>query len=191
MAIYQKFGLTVALAGMAVALSGCGTPPVPLTKNFAESSQYKVRAAGHWDAMSRDVAARTRDNLARAGVSDDTPLYVALPANASAFDTGFRDLLITRLIDAGAKVQAAPSQQLEVTYNAQVVKTEGHANVGGYSDEQHVSSSNTEVILTTTVTSNGRFVSRESDVYYLANVDVPLFAKTTHFRPVNMKVVAQ
>ncbi|QIL82974.1 hypothetical protein G7047_25825 [Diaphorobacter sp. HDW4A] len=191
MAIYQKLGLAVAVAGMAVALTGCGTPPVPLTKNFAESSQYKVRAAGHWDAMSRDVAARTRDNLARSGFNADAPLYVALPPNASAFDNGFRDLLITRLIDAGAKVQAVPSQQLEVTYNAQVVKTAGHANVGGYSDEPHSSSSNTEVILTTTVTNNGMFVSRESDVYYLANVDVPLFAKSTHFRPVNMKVVGQ
>ena len=107
MAIYQKLGLAVAVAGMAVALTGCGTPPVPLTKNFAESSQYKVRAAGHWDAMSRDVAARTRDNLARAGFNADTPLYVTLAPNASAFDAGFRDLLITRLIELALERHAA------------------------------------------------------------------------------------
>ena len=91
----------------------------------------------------------------------------------------------------GVKVQSTPSQQLEVTYNAQVVKTPGHANVGAYTEEPDASGSNTEVILTTTVTNNGLFVSRESDVYYLANADVPLFAKSTHFRPVNMKVVGQ
>lgn len=191
MAIYKKLGLAVAVAGMAVTLTGCGTPPVPLTKNFAKSSQYKVRAAGHWDAMSRDVAERTRDNLTRSGFNAGTPVYVTLAPNASAFDTGFRDLLITRLIDSGVKVQSTPSQQLEVTYNAQVVKTPGHANVGAYTEEPDASGSNTEVILTTTVTNNGLFVSRESDVYYLANADVPLFAKSTHFRPVNMKVVGQ
>ena len=191
MAIYKKLGLAVAVAGMAVTLTGCGTPPVPLTKNFAESSQYKVRAAGHWDAMSRDVAERTRDNLARSGFNAGTPVYVTLAPNASAFDTGFRDLLITRLIDSGVKVQSTPSQQLEVTYNAQVVKTPGHANVGAYTEEPDASGSNTEVILTTSVTNQGMFVSRESDVYYLANADVPLFAKSTHFRPVNMKVVGQ
>ncbi len=191
MAIYKKLGLGLAVAGMAAALTGCGTPPVPLTKNFAESSQYKVRAAGHWDAMSRDVAERTRENLARSGMNPDTPLFVTLPQNASAFDTGFRDLLITRLIDAGAKVQTAPGSPLEVTYNAQVVKTPGHANVGIYTEEQSAAGSNTEVILTTTVTNNGLFVSRETDVYYLANADVPLFAKSSHYRPTNMKVVGQ
>ena len=191
MAIYKKLGLAAAVAGLAVVLTGCGTPPVPLTKNFAKSSQYKVRAAGHWDAMSRDVAAQTRGDLARVGINPDTPLHVALPQNASTFDLGFRDLLVTRLVDAGAKVLNTPSQAREVTYNAQVIKTTGHANVGVQTEEVQPYGSNTELILTTTVTNKGQFVSRTTDVYYLANADLPLFAKQSHFSPVNMKVVAQ
>ncbi|WP_353235641.1 hypothetical protein [Diaphorobacter ruginosibacter] len=190
MAIYQKLGLAAAVAGLAAALTGCAAP-VPLAKNFETTSQYKVRAAGHWDAMSYDVAAQTRASLARAGFADNTPLYVALPPNPSAFDAGFRDLLITRLTDAGAHVQSTPGQRLEVTYHTQVVKTPGHANVGAYSEEGHPSGSNTEVILTVSITHDGQYVSRATDVYYLANADVPLFAKPSQMRPVNMKVVSQ
>lgn len=190
MAMNKKLGLAAAVAGLAAVLTGCA-PPVPLTKNFEETSQYKVRAAGHWDAMSHDVAAQTREGLARSGFAADTPLYVAMPQNPSPFDAGFRDLLITRLTDAGAKVYTTPNQRLEVTYHAQVVKTPGHANVGIYTEETHPSGSNTEVILTTTVTHAGQYVSRKTDVYYLANADVPLFAKPSPMRPVDMKVVGQ
>ena len=83
-----------------------------------------------------------------------------------------------------------PSQALEVPYNAQVIKTTGHANVGVQTEEVQPYGSNTELILTTTVTNKGQFVSRTTDVYYLANADLPLFAKQSHFSPVNMKVVA-
>ncbi|QNP47476.1 hypothetical protein [Diaphorobacter aerolatus] len=191
MAIYKKLGLAVAVAGVAVALSGCGTPPVPLTKNFGETSQNKVRAAGHWDALSQDAASQTHDMLLRSGFAADTPVYVAMPANPSSFDAAFRELLITRLTDTGVKVYTDPNQRLQVTYHAHVVKTSGHANVGVYTEEAHPSGSNTEVILTTSVTHNGQYVARKTDVYYLANADVPLFAKPNHMRPVNVKVVGQ
>ena len=36
---------------------------------------------------------------------------------------------------------------------------------------------NTELILTTTVTRDGQYVARKTDVYYLENVDTPLFMR--------------
>jgi len=50
---------------------------------------------------------------------------------------------------------------------------------------------NTELILTTTVTRDGQYVARKTDVYYLENVDTPLFMRPSYYRAVNMKVVSQ
>lgn len=49
---------------------------------------------------------------------------------------------------------------------------------------------NTEMILTTTVTRGGQYVARKTDVYYLENADTPLFMRPS-YRNVNMKVVSQ
>jgi hypothetical protein len=49
---------------------------------------------------------------------------------------------------------------------------------------------NTEMILTTTVARGGQYLARKTDVYYLENVDAPLFMRSS-YRNVNMKVVAQ
>lgn len=48
----------------------------------------------------------------------------------------------------------------------------------------------TEMILTTTVAKGGQFLVRKTDVYYLENVDTPLFMRPS-YRNINMKVVAQ
>jgi hypothetical protein len=50
---------------------------------------------------------------------------------------------------------------------------------------------NTELILTTTVTRGGQYVARKTDVYYLENADTPLFLRPAHYKHVNMKVVSQ
>ena len=50
---------------------------------------------------------------------------------------------------------------------------------------------NTELILTTTVTRGGQYVARKTDVYYLENADTPLFMRPSYYKNVNMKVVSQ
>lgn len=122
MAIYKKFGLALAVAGLALATAGCSHAPIPLAKNFELTSEYKVRSAGHWEILSRDVVSQTRDGLNQAGYQFDTPIYVSAPQNASAFDLAFRDFLITHLVQSGAKVYDTPGQGLEITYNTQVVR---------------------------------------------------------------------
>ena len=49
---------------------------------------------------------------------------------------------------------------------------------------------NTEMILTTTVSRGGQYLVRKTDVYYLENADTPLFLRPS-YRNVNMKVVSQ
>lgn len=121
MSFTKALGWTVA-AGAAFVLAGCGSAPIPLSKNFELTSQYKVRSAGHWELLSRDVVAQTRATLEKAGYAPNTPLHVAAPAQPSAFDLGFRDFLITEFVQEGASVQQGPGATLEVSYNTQVVR---------------------------------------------------------------------
>src|SRR5690606_21658765 len=66
-----------ATAAAALALAGCGSAPIPLAKNFELTSQHKVRSAGHWELLSRDVVAQTRATLGQVGYGQESPLHVA------------------------------------------------------------------------------------------------------------------
>ncbi|WP_042425595.1 hypothetical protein [Comamonas granuli] len=122
MAFSRAVSLAV-LAGAVATMVGCANrAPIPLAENFELTVQPKVRSAGHWELVSRDVVAQTLATLERAGVAPGTPLHVALPPNPSAFDVGFRDFLITQLVQSGAVVDQMPGQALDVTYHAQLVR---------------------------------------------------------------------
>jgi hypothetical protein len=218
------------LAGAVATMVGCANrAPIPLAENFELTVQPKVRSAGHWELVSRDVVAQTLATLDKAGVAPGTAVHVALPPNPSAFDVGFRDFLITKLVQSGAVVQQMPGQTLDVTYHAQVVRhnserphfipgqftmlTAGLMAAYGLRHE-HLDAqllaglglavaadygasinsggpTNTEMILTTTVMRGGQYLARKTDVYYLENVDTPLFMRPPTIKSVNMKVVSQ
>ena len=111
------------LASAVASLVGCATrAPIPLAENFELTVQPKVRSAGHWDLVSRDVVAQTLSSLDKAGVAPNTQLHVALPDGASQFEKGFRDFLITKMVQSGVPVQENPGQTLNVTYKTQVVR---------------------------------------------------------------------
>lgn len=243
----------MALAAAAATLAGCATKsPIPLADNFPLTTQAKVRSAGHWDALSTDVVGQTLTSLRGNQATAGAPMVVGLPANPSAFDVGFREFLVTKLVQNGQDVRMHPMEMagtnvqtgtclspatcntdaLEVTYKTQVVRhnsnrphfvpnqftmiTAGLMAAYGLRLE-HIDAkligalglaaaadygasvnsggpTNTELILTTTVSSKGRFLSRKTDVYYLENADAPLFMQppaTVAPRAVNLKVVSQ
>ncbi|MBS0467138.1 MAG: hypothetical protein JSS31_12620 [Proteobacteria bacterium] len=228
MSFIKALGWTAA-AGAVFALAGCGSAPIPLSNNFELTNQYKVRSAGHWELVSRDVVAQTRATLEKAGYAATTPMHVVAPAQSSAFDLGFRDFLITEFVQGGATVQQNPGAVLEVSYNTQLVRhnsdrphfipgqftmlaggimaayglrhehldTKLLATLGLTTALDYVNSinsggpTNTELILTTTVSRAGQYVARKTDVYYIENADTPLFLLPSHYRAVNMKVVSQ
>ena len=214
MSLIKALGLSAAAAA-ALALAGCGSAPIPLAKNFEQTSQHKVRSAGHWELLSSDVVEQTRASLAQIGFGQDAPLHVALPPNPSSFDLAFRDFLITEMVQGGAIVHQQPGAGLEVSYHTQLVRHNSDrphfipgmftmlaAGVGAAYGlrHEHVDAkilaglglavaadyansinsggpTNTEMILTTTVSRNGQYVARKTDVYYLENVDTPLFMR--------------
>ncbi len=209
-------------AGVAL-LAACSTSPIPVSENFPLTVQPKVRSAGHWNLLSKDVIGQTLETLSKVGTV--SPLYVALPANASPFDTAFREFLITELVKAGRVVQQSPDRAIEVSYQTQVVRhnsprphfvpgqftmiTAGLYAMYGLSTESveaklagglglaaaadTIASINsggpthTELILTTTVSTGGRYLARKTDVYYVEEEDATLFASV--LPPRTVKVV--
>ena len=229
MAFLKRVGLAALVGSMAVRAGGAATAPIPLSENFALTVQPKVRSAGHWELVSRDVAAQTLATLGQAGMAPNTQLHVALPANPSAFDLAFRDFLITQLVQSGAPVLQLPGQALQVTYHTQVVRhnserphfipgrftmiaagvmaayglrnahldaqllgTLGLAGAADYvASADSGGPTHTEMVLTTTVTHDGQYIARKTDVYYLQNADTPLFLRPSYPQQINMRVVSQ
>ena len=105
-------------AGVAL-LTACTTAPIPVSENFPLTVQPKVRSAGHWNILSKDVVAQTLDTLSKVGST--AHLYVALPPQASDFDRAFREFLITELVKSGRVVMQRPDNAMEVSYQTQVV----------------------------------------------------------------------
>ncbi len=228
MSLIKALGVS-ALAAATLALAGCGSAPIPLAKNFEMTSQHKVRSAGHWELLSRDVVAQTRGTLGKVGYGQDAPLHVALPPHPSAFDLAFRDFLITEMVQGGAVVHQQPGAGLEVSYHTQLVRHNSdrpHFIPGKYTmiaaglmaayglRHEHIDAqllgalgltaaadfassissggpTNTEMILTTTVTRGGQYIARKTDVYYLENADAPLFLRPLHYRTTNLQVVTR
>ena len=227
--VFSKAISLAVLAGAVATMVGCASrAPIPLAENFELTVQPKVRSAGHWELLSRDVVAQTLATLDKAGVAPGTQLHVALPANPSSFDLAFRDFLITKLVQSGAPVQQMSGQTLDVTYHTQLVRHNSerpHFIPGQFTmiaaglmaayglrhehlDAQLLATlgltaaadygasvnsggpTNTEMILTTTVSRGGQYVVRKTDVYYLENADTPLFMRPS-YKNVNMKVVSQ
>ena len=76
--------------------------------------------------------------------------------------------------------------------DAQLLATLGLASLADYGASINSGGpTNTELILTTTVTRGGQYVARKTDVYYLENAVSPLFMRPSFYKNVNMKVVSQ
>lgn len=108
-----------AMSAFAQSTSPTAQSPLPLAQNFLETSQLKVRAAGHWKAMAQDIAQKTMASLEQAGYPD-APLYVA-QGKQTDFETAFNEFLVTNLVNSGAKVQTVNADAMTVSYSAQVV----------------------------------------------------------------------
>ena len=102
-----KISGAAGLAALALAVGGCASSPIPVAKNFAYTAQEKVRSAGHWELLAGDVLNETAQLLARNG-AERLPLYVELPAKPTEFEKGFRDFLITGLVQRGFQVKTNP-----------------------------------------------------------------------------------
>jgi len=164
------------------ALSGRQETEV-LDENFALSDQYAARLFGAVNYMLPNLPTDVIDIL-----------VLGLPLNtyrklhrqlADRFTDTFQiteegDRADTSLIPVNSeRIDAQLAAGLGLTLAADYANS---INSGG--------PTNTELILTTTVTRGGQYLARKTDVYYLENADTPLFTRPS-YKNVNMKVVSQ
>lgn len=225
----MKTFIKLALASGAVAiLSACTHSPIPVAENFPLTTQKKVRSAGHWEILSRDVVQQTTQRLSAAGVAKEADLFVVLPEKPTVFDRAFNDFLITELVNAGYSVTTErTSNAVNVSYKTQLVRHNserphfvpgaatalttglfvahglganastgaamagvlGFAALADLGAGQYTGGPTAhELVLTTTVERQKRFLVRNTDVYYIENLDASLFTPVTSNQ---MKVVSQ
>jgi len=99
--------------------SGCSSP-APVARNFPADMQYKVRSIHHWDVIAADVANQTLNTLHdRRLMCRD--VYVQRLDQDVPFRHGFRNYLITHLVNGGASVVDSPAGALEINYDTQLV----------------------------------------------------------------------
>lgn len=161
------------LCCVVTALTGCAFSPVPLVENLPTTSQQKLRAAGHWSQVSQEVVDQTAATLLKSGATLESTVHIPLPANASDFDRAFHQFLITGLVQKGWHVLVPANNinpVLTLNYQTQVVRH--YYGFGVNASEPGL----TEMVLTTTVTNAGRYISRKTNVYYVEGSDKQLFA---------------
>ena len=123
----------VLCAMLAVAtLTGCASryADVPTPVRFNASQQHKLQAAHHWQVIAGNVA----DHLAAQFTMGDKlagrALHVPVPGGEQPFVEGFRELLITALVERGLPVATGPENALtvDVLYSAYEFSPERVAN---------------------------------------------------------------
>lgn len=186
----------LALGALAVLVAGCARPlDVPEDEAHAVSAQKTSRAVHHWDVMAADVAAHVADRL-REWPPGEHPIHVVVGPAESEFNTGFRQLLVTRLVERGITLSTEPtanvlkvdtqlvqhhagapatSSGMRLTGNVQVVRSPA-----GYVPVSPVAwvpagPLRTEILVTTSLERESRFLVRTSSVYSIPQDDAELY----------------
>lgn len=180
----------VVAAAFALLAAGCVSAPadVPQVGWHTPSAQKTSRALHHWNVLAADVAAHVAGRL-RDWPPGKHPLYVEAAPQASGFDHGLRELLVTQLVERGVAVAAAPS---DVRLRVATRLVQHHADAplvshgewladgvrvyrdtdGARVDEGPL---RTEVLVITSLESEGRVLVRTSDMYTIAQDDAALY----------------
>ena len=101
--------------------AGCASR-VPVAINHPLTTQKKAKSAHHWDVLADDIAHQTQAAaLGQGSTLHGKPLYIQ-PRGNSAFDSAFRNFLITRLVNRGLPVTTAPQEAVAVSYDIQLLR---------------------------------------------------------------------
>jgi hypothetical protein len=149
---------------LVLGIEGCMTQ-LPEVAEWPPATQQKLWVAQQWDDVARQVAERLAAGLRsvrRAG--QPLVLYVEKPQSFSAFDDAFHQLLLTQLLTQGFSLTSDPNAGLPLRYNAQLV-----------THDVSYPPPDAELIVNVSVMSGERYLSRLSEVYYVAPYDLPLY----------------
>jgi hypothetical protein len=110
---------TVKLLFVALLATGCASE-VPVPTTFSLTSQHKLKSAHHWDVIAKDAAQQVASSLVKNNLSS-TPVTVSSQQPHAPFQAGFRNFLITHLVDLKQPV-AQKGADIEVQFETQIVR---------------------------------------------------------------------
>ncbi|MDD2883700.1 MAG: hypothetical protein PHT48_01500 [Dechloromonas sp.] len=110
MNLFRISAVVAALLGVTACASQYADVPAPT--RFKSNEQLRLQAAEHWRAIADHVAAQVASDVrSRLGTR---ALYIPLPHDEQAFVSGFRELLITALVQQGLPVSVRPEGAMTV-----------------------------------------------------------------------------
>lgn len=114
------FAVALAVAGLG--FSGCAAryADVPAPTRFENSDQKKLQAASHWQTIADHVASQIGKDVSSR--LQGRAVFVPQPSDEQKFVTGFRDLLITALVQRGIPVSTQPTNALTVDVRYSIYK---------------------------------------------------------------------
>lgn len=104
---------------VALLATGCASE-VPIPKTYPLSSQHKLKSAHHWDVIAKDAAQQVASGLVKHNLAN-TPVVVASQQPSAPFQKGFRNFLITHLVDLNQPV-VQKDADVEVQFETQIVR---------------------------------------------------------------------
>ncbi|MDR2239542.1 MAG: hypothetical protein LBE33_03800 [Zoogloeaceae bacterium] len=116
----KKALLLLTTAVVCGSLASCASryADAPVPTRFANEDQQKLQAARHWQLIADHFAGQLAGSLS--GKLGDRAVHVPQPGGEQYFVEGFRELLVTSLVNKGVPVADNPSGALiaDVRYNA-------------------------------------------------------------------------
>ncbi len=200
-------------------LAGCSR--IPESTGYEYSNQHKMQAANHWNVLAKDISNKINNELIRSDFLD-TSVFVKPTCGTdekpcdqnttSEFNEGFRDLLITQLVNYGIPTSAVQDREaMTVNYKVQVIyhRTDRFglvrpgaltaltaavsvlrnapgaiiatalAGAVDFALWENSMKSNYEVIVTTSMVFNKKYLFKSSDIYYINDADYHHFQEKT------------
>ncbi len=123
----------IVLPLLIITISGCAprvykpvvtepvTSQVPVPASYPLNTQQKMQAMHHWEVLANDVACRISDFLEASSLDTYYPIYVAA-GSSTPFEKAFYDLLITKLVEKGAKVSRARNEAMVLSFDLHMVR---------------------------------------------------------------------
>ncbi|RYF20317.1 MAG: hypothetical protein EOO33_18515 [Comamonadaceae bacterium] len=192
----KRFWKSLAACAALAWVAGCSSATdVPERQAHAVSTQKTSRAVHHWDVMAEDVASHVADRL-RDWPAGEHPVHVVVGPDDSGFNTGFKQLLATRLVERGFAVSLQPtdillkvdtqlvqhhagaaltSSGMRLADNVQVVRSPVGFVAAAAPVWVPTGPMRTEILVTASLERDQRYLVRSSSVYSIPQDDAGLY----------------
>lgn len=193
-------------------LSAAGCSNVPVSMKHQAREQKKFRSVSHWNDLAYEVALEVRKAMSDLDYSEVSrrPMYIAHRGN-SPFSEAFHEMLETSIVRMGLQVSKQLEQdsiflEYDILTFRHDAKYKGHigempggiparlgAAVVSLLADPYERPSDNEVLVTTSMSYNNRYILKNTSPYYIHDADFDMYRKREEgpreFRPV--KIPAQ